>query len=128
MAITHPTTVRNSLADLVVDLLDAGAGPGKVRVFAGGTGGTLLCQITLADPAFGAAASAVATAAGLPKEGTATVAGTANAFTVVDSVDVIAFQGTITATAGGGDMELTSTTIAINDVIRINTFTYTAPP
>jgi hypothetical protein len=127
MALTHTTAIRNSLADLVVDAIDVGTTDASGDLIVQTAADATLCTINLnAPPAFGAAASGTATANGLPKEGTATGAGTAAKFRVRNRDNTEIFQGTVTATGGGGDMELSSTTIAINDVIRINTFTYTA--
>lgn len=132
MALTHVTAIRNGLADYVVDAIDAGPGAGKVQITKTNndyTGGNLLAEITLADPAFGSAASGTATAAGMPKEdSSANNTGTAVQFRVVDSTDTEVFKGTVTATGGGGDMELSSTSITTGDAVRINSFTYTACP
>lgn len=132
MALTHVTAIRNGLADLVVDAIDAGAGAGKVQITksAGSyTAGNILAEITLADPAFGAASGGTATAAGMPVEDSnANNTGTAVEFRVVDSTDTEVFKGTVTATGGGGDMELSSTSITAGDAVRINSFTYTASP
>lgn len=128
MALTHVTAIRNSLADLVVDAIDVGSTDPTGDVIFQTAGDATLCIVPLANPAFGAAASGIATASGLPKEGTATGAGTATKFRVRDRNNAEVFQGTVTASGGGGDAELSSTTIAVNDVIRINTFTYTASP
>ena len=129
MAITHTNVttafVRNALADLIATKVDTGAGTAKVRIRASTT---TLVDIDLAATPFGAAASAVITAAGLPKEGTVTGAGSADNFQVLDQDGNSVFAGSVTATGGGGDMTLSSVTLAINDVVRINTFTYTAPP
>jgi hypothetical protein len=127
MALTHVTAIRNSLADLVVDAIDVGTTDASGDLIVQTAADATLCTINLnAPPAFGAASSGTATANGLPKEGTATAAGTAAKFRVRNRDNSEVFQGTVTTTGGGGDMELSSTTIAINDVIRINTFTYTA--
>lgn len=130
MALTHSTTIRSELADTVVDHADDGAGAGKIQITKtvdDYTGVNLLAEIVLADPAFGAAAAGVATAASLPKEdSSANNTGTAVQFRLVDSNDVEIFKGTVTITAGGGDMELSSTSITAGDAVRINTFTYTA--
>lgn len=68
MAITLVNAARSAACDAVVDLCDGGVGAGKLKLKSAGD--VLLCTITLADPAFGAAANGVATAAGLPKSGT----------------------------------------------------------
>lgn len=126
MALTHTTTIRNGLADYTVDAIDAGTTDATGDVIVQTSGDTILCTINLANAAFGAASSGTATAAGLPKEGTAGASGTAAKFRVRNRDNTEIFQGTVTVTGGGGDMELSSTSISTNDVIRINTFTYTA--
>lgn len=128
MALTHTTTIRNSLADLVVDAIDAGTTDATGDVIVQTSADATLVTINLANPAFGAASSGTATALGVPKEGTAGATGTAAKFRVRNRDNTEIFQGTVTATGGGGDMELSSTSIATNDVVRINSFTYTASP
>jgi len=129
MALTHVTAIRNSLADLVVDAIDAGTGDTQGDLIVQTAADATLCTINLnAPPAFGAATGGTATANGLPKEGTCTGTGTAAKFRVRNRDNNEVFQGTVTATGGGGDMELSSTALVTNDVVRINTFTYTASP
>lgn len=58
--------------------------------------------------------------------GTGAAAGTAAHFRIKDSTDTTChMQGSVTATGGGGDMELNNTTIAISQTITYNTFTLT---
>lgn len=131
MALTHTTAVRNALADLVVDLLEAGAGAGKIQISTTQgdyVGPELLAEITMSDPAFGAASSGVATMLSPPKSDTsADNTGTAAFFRIVDSNDLEIFEGTVTATSGGGDMELSSVAITSGEQVNITAFTYTAP-
>lgn len=126
MALTHVTAIRNSLADLVVDAIDVGTTDAAGDLIVQTSADAILCTIALANPAFGAASSGTATASTLPREGTATGAGTAAKFRVRNRDNSEVFQGTVTVSGGGGDMELSSTSIAVNDVVRINTFTYSA--
>lgn len=130
MALTHVTAVRNSLATIISTAVDAGSGAGKVQITKTNndyTGTNLLAEITLADPAFGAASGGTITAAGVPKEdSSANNSGSAVQFRVVDSTDTEVFKGTVTATGGGGDMELSSVAITAGDAVRINSFTYSA--
>ena len=131
MATTHPTAVRNSIADHVVDKYDAGSGPGKVQFTktAGDyTGSNLLAEVTLGDPAFGSASSAKASANGLPKTDTsANNTGTAVEFRGVDSDDNPVHIGTVTAVGGGGDMEMPSTSIVATEPVDLTQLDYTAP-
>jgi hypothetical protein len=82
--------------DAIVDRVDAGSGAGKLQIFTAAYG-SLLAEFTLDDPAFGAATVAdpsVATAAGMPKATTGAATGTAGSFRVVDSDNVMMWEGT----------------------------------
>lgn len=126
MTLTHTTAIRNSLADLVVDAIDVGTTDATGDIIIQTSADAILCTVTFANPAFGSASSGTATGSSFPREGTATGAGSAAKFRVRNRDNTEIFQGTVTATGGGGDMELSSTTIAVNDVVRLNTFTYSA--
>lgn len=134
MALTHVVAIRNQLADLVVDAFDVGATNAETRTQITKTAGDytapeVLVEILLAaPPSFGAAAAGVATANGLPKETASVVTGTAVEFRQVDRAVAEVFRGTVTATAGGGDMEMISTLITTPEPVRITTYTYTASP
>ena len=124
MTITLQNPARTVACDAVVDKVDQGAGAGKLKLKAAND--TLLCTITLADPAFGAAANGVATAAGLPKSGTglaAAGAGTAaTKYDVTDSDDTVIWSGTIPA-----DLTLDNASIAENQTVTITSWTHTQP-
>ena len=124
MAVTHPTTVRTTLADTVVDLVDAGAGAGKL-VF-NTSGDVEVATLTFSDPAFGAASSGTATAAAITSDTSAT-GGVTTKFLVEDSDGTDVFYGSVTATSGGGDIELSNTTIGAGDTVSITSLTYSAP-
>ena len=58
--------------------------------------------------------------------GTADDTGTAAHFRIKESTDTTChMQGSITATSGGGDMELDNTSISSGQTITVNTFTLT---
>lgn len=122
MAITLSTAARNAACDAVVDLVDAGGGAGKVRIRASTT---TLCDITLANPAFGSASVGVATAAGMPKTGTAGATGTADGFQILDSTGAVLWSGT--AGTSGTDMVLDNTSIASGQTVNLTSFTHTQP-
>lgn len=124
MAITLSTAARNAACDAVVDLIDAGAGAGILRIRASTT---TLCDVTLSDPAFGAAATGIATAAGLPLSGAASATGTADNFQVLDSNSNVVFSGTVTATGGGGDCTVDNTSIANGQTVNVTSWTHTQP-
>lgn len=124
MAITLTAAARNAACDAVVDKVDQGAGVGKLKIKDALTND--LCIISLSSPAFGSAATGVATASGLPKTGTGTAAagtGTvATNYTVTDSNDVVIWSGAIPA-----DMTLDNPTIAQNQTVSITSWTHTQP-
>lgn len=129
------TTTRNSACDAVIDLLDVGSGAGTIKIYTGtqpvsandGASGTLLATITLSDPAFGAAASGVATMAGTPLSGTGVAAGTAGWARLADSTGATVLDGTVTATGGGGQIELATTTVSVGVTVQITSGTVTMP-
>lgn len=129
MALVHITTIRNSLADLVVDALDLGStdATGDLQVATSTAWTTVLATINFANPAFGAASAGTATMAGAPKEDSnAAGGGTAAAFRVRDRDNNEVFRGTVSTS--GADMNLSSTTINSGDAVRINAFTYSSSP
>jgi hypothetical protein len=135
MATRIPDAAQNAAADAVVDRIDLGAGAGTLKIFTGAQpadadtdpGGTLLVTVTLADPAYGAASAGSAALAGTPRSGTAAAAGTAGCFAVEDSNGANVFQGNVTATAGGGDLELDNTSIASGQTVNINSLSFSVP-
>lgn len=134
MTMRFTTTMRNNLTNLVVDALDAGAGAGTVQVRTGSqpasagdaATGTLLATVTLADPAFGASANGTATATD-PAAVNAVATGTAGWFRALDSNAVVVMDGSVTATGGGGDMEVSTTAIVSGTPFDITGWSVTAP-
>lgn len=132
MAIALSVGTRNAQATAVGTQTDAGSGAGKVRVYTGtapsidsAVTGTLLVEWTLSDPAFGTASSGTITAASMPKSGTGVGAGTAGYFRVVDSAGNAVYQGSVTATGGGGDMTMSTTTISVDLAVSLTALSYT---
>jgi len=135
MAIKITNAAASAAADAVVDLVDGGAGAGKIIIRTGAqpanandaSSGTVLAELTFSDPAFGAAANGVATASAITQDSSANSSGDAGHFEVVDSNNVVIFRGTVTAGGGGGDMELVTVTIVATQPVQITSFTYTQP-
>lgn len=127
------TTARNAACDAIVDLCDAGSGAATLKVYSGavpttgndeGTG--LLATVTFADPAFGGASSGAAAAtdpAGVTVSGT----GTAASFVIEDSNGANVMVGDVTATGGGGTLQLATTSLASGGTLDITAFTVTMP-
>lgn len=132
MAVTHGTPTRNAVADAVVDRIDLGTGTaaGVLKIRASST---VLATIALANPAFGSASAGAAAMAGLPRsDSAADASGTPDNFQIVDRDGTIIFSGTagIAGSGPGGsnpDIVLDASTVTINQVVTVNTATYTAP-
>lgn len=122
MAVTHPTTVRNGLADYVVDLIDAGAGAGTLEFQT--SGNVEVATLTFSDPAFGAATGGTATASAITSDTSAT-GGTVAKFVVKDSNGNPVFYGAVGTS--GSDINLSSLAVGAGDTVSISSLTYTAP-
>lgn len=120
------TAARNAMADALVDQIDAGAGAGLWEIWTAAFG-TLLGTLTFTDPAFGDAASGTATAANIADDASADSDGTANRLRITTSLPATVYEGTVTATGGGGDLELSTVSITSGDTLSISSATVTAP-
>lgn len=139
MATRLPTASRNAAVDGVVDRLDAGSGAGTIDVRTGSqpatandaATGTLLLTFTLNDPAFGAAGATVAGRGDLDvTPALATVglaAGTAGWFRAKDSDGNTVLDGAVTGEGGGGELELSTTTVSVGLDVGITSGTVTQP-
>ena len=126
MALTHATAARNASANAVVDLLDAGATDANGDLVIMTSADAAVATLALSNPAFGNAAAGVATANAISDD-TNAAGGTAALFKLQDRDNVEVVRGTVTATGGGGDIELSSTNISAGDTVSISSLTYTAP-
>lgn len=128
MALTHITTLRNQLADLVVDAIDVGTTDltGDLQIATSNAFTTILATLNFANPAFGSAAAGVATANAIASDTNAANTGTAANFRIRNRNNSEVFQGTVTATGGGGDIQLSSVGITAGDTIALTSVTYTA--
>lgn len=124
------TAARNLQANSLADQFDGGT----LEIYTGAQPssandsptGTLLCTITLPTPAFGAAASGEAA-----KAGTWSDVGLddddAGWFRLSSSDDTIVIDGAVTATSGGGELELSTITIETGIDVVVTTFKIVQP-
>lgn len=135
MAITRlSTAARNASAKAVGDLVDADAGAGTLKIYSGAVpangdtdpAGTLLATVAFAVTAFGAPAAGVISATD-PAAVTGVAAGTAAVAIIEDASGDNVIVGDVTATGGGGMIELATTTISVGLTVDITAFTYTQP-
>lgn len=122
MAVTHPTAVRDTIANLVVDNLDAATATLQFDTSGDVEVATLTCSV----PAFGVSSSGTATASAITADSSAT-GGTIAKFILKNSVGTAIVQGSVTATGGGGDIELNSVVVSAGQEVSVSSLTYSAP-
>lgn len=120
---THPTAVRNSIADGVVDQLDLGSTNPTARLVFQTVGAVEVATLNMSNPAFGAAAVGVATAGAITDDTNAT-GGTTTQAILTDRDNTTIINGTVATS--GADINLSSTTIAPGDTVSMSSLTYTA--
>lgn len=131
MALQYSVAVRNAQLDALETtvgtapklVIRTGAPPANCGAAATGS---VLATLTLPSDWLANAASGSKAKAGA-WSGNGSAAGTAGHWRLMDSGETTCHaQGTITATGGGGDLELDNTNIANGQAITINTFTISA--
>ncbi len=139
MTVSLSTAAAIAACDAVVDLVDGGSGAGSCVIYSGTpptdastalAGNTVLADVTLDDPAFGAASDGApggeAAMAGLPLSDLSIDAtGTASFFRLLDSDDSVVMQGTVGTSST--DMIVDSVSFASGATFTIVTFTYNSP-
>jgi hypothetical protein len=135
------TIISNAAAlaacNAIVDLLDAGTPPGKIKIYSGTvpadvdtaiTDQTLLATLNLSNTAFGAAAddtgSAKATAASVTSAA-AGASGTASFFRATNAAGTAVIQGTVGTTAA--DLILDSVVISSGATVAVSAWTFSVP-
>lgn len=140
VALAADSRISNAAAlaacNAIVDLVDGGASAGALNIYSGTpptnvdavATGTLLAELPLSDPAFGNCAdanpNAEATANAITSDTNANATGTAGYYRFLDSDGNAIFQGDITATSGGGNIEIGSTSIASGDTVSVSSFVF----
>lgn len=127
MAVTLTTAARNAACDAVVDLLDAGTTDATGDINFQTSANASLATCNMANPAFGAASTGVATAGTIAQ---GTVAGSANPSTIAKALfrnrnNVEVFQCAVAVS--GSDINLTNVSVNDGDTIDITSLTYTQP-
>jgi hypothetical protein len=124
MAVTHPTTIRNGLADYVVDAIDV-SGPGTLEFQT--VGSAEVATLTFSATAFGDADTGVATANAITSDTSATGGTTTKAvFKSGTPADVV--YCSVTGSGGGGDIELSSAVISAGQTVAVSALTYESAP
>lgn len=125
MAVTLETSARNAACNGIVDLVDAGAAAGTLEFQT--SGGVEVATCTFSDPAFGNAATGVATASAITSDSSATGGVTTKAV-FKDSDANAVLTCSVTASGGGGDITLAGgTTIGAGATVAVSSLTVTVP-
>jgi hypothetical protein len=136
MAVVHlSTAAQNAAAKAVGDLVDADAGAGKLLIYAGTIptnantsigAQTLLATVDLATTAYGSPSTGTITGTD-PASVNAVATGTASFFRQTDNSGDVVMDGDVTATGGGGTMQLSSVSIVSGGAVDITALTITMP-
>lgn len=129
MALGINVTLRNARLNVLRDAIDAGVGPGVVKIYSGtrpATGGaatTLLGTVTCSDPCAPNAASGVLTFSAFTEDSSADADGTATWARAEDSAGT--FVADMSVGTSGTDLIMNTVTIVTGGPIRIDSGTIT---
>lgn len=138
MTLNVSNVAAKAALDAVTALLNSG-GAGKLRIYSGTmptdtdtalSGNTLLVDFALNATAFAGSTDAApgATAAGNSVTGVnASATATATFFRLLNNAGTAVAQGTVTATGGGGDCTVTTTSIVSGAPCTVTSLTLTHP-
>lgn len=129
MTIGMATNLRNARVDAITTFAGNGA---LLRLYdgtrpsTGGTATTLLAELTCGTPFAASASGGVLTLGSITQDSAANAAGNATWFRLVKSDGTThVMDGSVTATGGGGDMELVTTSITTGQPVQVTSFTIT---
>lgn len=130
--------LTNRGASASADAVTALLANGYLRIYSGTkpatadtaiSGNTLLAELRFGATAFASAVNGVATANAITDDASANNTGTATWFRCLDSggVDVTdnVFDGDVSATGGGGDLQLATTSLVAGGQVGVTALTYT---
>lgn len=122
--VTLTTGARNASCDAVVDLIDVGSTDANGDLVIMTSGDVEVATLACANPAFGNAATGVATANAIADDTNAT-GGTAAKYKFQDRNNAEVWQGTVAAS--GAELNLSSVAIGATDTVSVSAFTLTQP-
>lgn len=134
MTIRFPAASRDAGLDTQLDRMDAGAGPGTIKIYSGSQPadgdaaetGTLLATFTCADPAWAPATGGVKTLDADPDlTTTATADGTAGWARCEDSTGANVMDGSVGTS--GADFIISSTSLTTGQTVNLTSGTVTDP-
>lgn len=133
MANVRPSTpARNAALNSQRDLIDAGAGPGKIKIYTGAqpangdgalSGNTLLGTLTFSDPSAPNAAGGVLTFSAISEDASADATGVAAWARLTDSNDVAVID--VDVGVAGATINLNTVNVVLGGAIRLTSATLT---
>lgn len=138
MALSYATALRDAQQEVIRTFSTNAANSGQLRIYSGtqpasanaaiGSAGTntLLGTLTMNATAFLASSAGVLVANAITQDTAADATGTATFFRLLNAAGTVTIMdGTISDTAGSGDMKLNTTSIVINGPITCTQFQIT---
>ena len=128
MTAGYVTALRNARADEITAAIGSN---GLLRIYDGtrpATGGaatTLLAELALGATFAPAASGGVLTANAITQDASANATGTATWFRLTTSGGTAVVDGSVTATGGGGDLELNTTSLVSGGPVAVTSLTIT---
>lgn len=135
MAVKLSLDVRTSLAQALIDKIDAGGAAGSLKIYDGIqppgpdtpiTSQNVLSEHTLSYPC-GTAANGVLTFNPISEDSFANATGTATWARFFDSTGTAVADASITQVGGGGDLQMNTVNIVINGPVRFTSLQWTMP-
>lgn len=132
MALQFSETLRNAMADAITT---AAGGSALLRIYDGtipaniaaSITGNVLAELTCNATFAPGASGGVLTLNAITADSSANATGTASHFRILTSGATAVLQGTVTASGGGGDLTLNTTSIVLGGTVSVTTRTITAP-
>jgi hypothetical protein len=121
MSVTHPSAVRTIIADAVTATIGAS---GKIAMLTGAS--AVVATLLFSATAFPGSSVGVATANAITSD-TNAVGGTIAKAEFRTSGDVAKVLCSVTATGGGGDIQISSVIVSAAQTVSLSALTYTAP-
>jgi hypothetical protein len=128
MTLGYVAATRNAKLDAITTQVGTGA---LIEIYSGtrpatgGTATTILAQLSISGAFAAAASGGVLTVNTVTGDTSANASGTASWFRVMTSGSTPKIDGSVTATGGGGDLQLVTTTITAGQPVNITSFTIT---
>lgn len=130
MALGYSTAIRNSRLNVIRDAIDAGSGAGKLQIYdgtrpaTGGTGTTLLAELTMSDPCAPNASNGVLTFNAITADSSANATGTATWGRFVDSAGT--FVADFSVGTSGADLNVNTVNVVANAEFSVSSASITA--